>query len=137
MWPVCALPQKSMDFRAAGSCEELEGWGAEGARVPPQTLGLATQARLTAIRLQTPPVGAPIFTLFSHVHWFSPYRPPGVQYDFPKRPGRSRIEQEQGSGALGLVRSPAGHSQAGGLGSHLGNAGIGASSGLDLGHFEG
>lgn len=46
------------------------------------------------------------------------------------------MEQEQGSGA-GSLTGRAGRSQAGGLGSHLGNAGTGASSRLDLGHCEG
>lgn len=61
--------------------------------------GTGHPGTLTAIRHQTPPVDAPIFTLFSHVHWFTPYHPPGVQYDFPKRPGKWL----QGSGAGSLT----------------------------------
>ena len=88
----------------------MRGRGAGGAR--PQILGVITEARLKldlgAIRVQSSPGGAPVFSLLSQALGFHTCCPSGLRSSLPRRPGRSGAEPDQGPAGPELAPLPQG-----------------------------
>ena len=86
----------------------MRGRGAGGAR--PQILRVITEARLKpdlgAIRAQSSPGGAPVFSLLSHALGSHTCCPSGLRSSLPRRPGRSGAEPDQGPAGPELFPYP-------------------------------